>query len=276
MDRDSEMKNIHILTLNWNGGIMLTDLISSVTNEQLDKDINYTWHIRDNGSTDDSIERIEKWNDPRIKVYPIGHNRDSFSKGVNYLFEKANPGQDDLILLLNNDIVFNYNFARSLQNIIYQMKDGVGVVGTKLEYMGGGLLQHAGVIFGQMYGLNPYHYRHKEIADEYSSKNRYFQAVTAACCLVRASSFKRIGGMDEKYRWAFDDVDMCLSIGRDEKIVYCGNTKAYHGESVSLKKNPVNKMFMSSNVAHFKSKWAGKYIIDHDFYLKDPNYNVIE
>ena len=52
-----------------------------------------------------------------------------------------------------------------------------------------------------------------------------------------------------------------------------GGTKIFHEESASLKKNPVNKMFMSPNVKHFKSKWTGKYELDHDKYLNDSSYN---
>ena len=64
-----------------------------------------------------------------------------------------------------------------------------------------------------------------------------------------------IGGMDEKYQWAFEDIDLCLAIRKatDKKILYCGATNILHAESVTLHKNPVNKLFMSSNVNNFRS-----------------------
>jgi len=126
----------------------------------------------------------------------------------------------------------------------------------------------------------PWHYRRHEEADAASYADRYFQAVTAAVCLMKVSSFKRAGGMCEDLNWAFEDIDLCLRIGKDEKIVYAGETKITHEESATLKLNPVNKMFMSHNVGCFKKRWwkngSPLYQIDHDSYIKNPKYNVID
>lgn len=278
---------IHCLTLSWNGLDKLKKLqrglfgnmgssfeLLNIFDPILDQ--KWIWHIRDHGSKDGTIEELKSW--PRTKVYDIGHNRDNFAQGMNFLFEQANPADSDFVLLLNNDIVFDE--VECISNMLTCMKTGVGIVGARLLYTNTTKLQHAGTIFSNRYGRLPYHYRPAEETDIQAEKNRYFQAVTAACCLVRASSFKRVGGFDEAYRWAFEDVDLNLKIGQQEKIIYCGQTKIYHEESASLKKNPVNKMFMEHNVKTFKSKWwkDGKplYQIDHDLYLNNPDYNVIK
>jgi O-antigen biosynthesis protein len=270
--------NISVLTLTWNGIDNLIKVADSLVQIAHNFNGDLHWYIRDNGSKDGTVDRISEMGDGGtfITTYDIGHNRDSFAKCVNFLFKEANPQDDDLILLLNNDIIFND--TESLNNMVKLMTSDVGVVGARLLYPGGQVLQHAGVIFGPRYGNMPYHYRHKESNDKYSERNRYFQAVTAACCLVRAGDFKAIGGMDEGFRWSFEDIDMCLSIGHKlgKKIVYCGKTDITHIESATLVKNPVNKMFMGRNVQLFKSKWVGKYQIDHDWYLKDPHYNEIK
>jgi len=149
-------------------------------------------------------------------------------------------------------------------------------VGARLLYSGTDKLQHAGVIFGPRYGKMPYHFRRGEKSDSNAKKNRYFQAVTAAVCLINPVSFRRVGGMDCNLRWAFEDVDLNLKIGQQEKIAYCGETKIYHEESASLAKNPVNKLFLNHNVTYFKNKWFGKYDLDHEKYLADPKYNEIK
>lgn len=280
---------IHILILSWNGLDKLERLrkglcnnLCNITNEngQLKSGFDYsTIYIRDNGSNDKTAEYVNHWNlrsDHLIetKVYEIGHNRDSYAVGMNYLFEQTNPADDDLILLLNNDVVFGDDI--SLQKMFNLMKPGVGVIGARLLYPGTNLLAHAGVIFcDKHYNSMPYHLKHKQECDDAATKNRYFQAVTAAVSLVRVSSFKRIGGLDTGLSWAFDDISMCLSIGQQEKIVYCGETNIYHEESASLKKNPVNKLFLNHNVTYFKQKWLGKYKFDHELYLNDPHYNEI-
>jgi GT2 family glycosyltransferase len=83
-------------------------------------------------------------------------------------------------------------------------------------------------------------------------------------------------GMDENYHWAFDDVDLCLSIGvgQNKKVVYCGQTSIFHEESASLKKNPANKLFMRHNTTYFKNKWKGKYTNDQDVFTKNANHNL--
>lgn len=266
---------LYIFTLNWNGASFLPKLIESVQNN-LKQD--YQWIIKDNGSNDNSIETISIYQN--ISVIARGHNRDNFAEGMNYIFRHANPNDSDIILLLNNDVEFID--SESINKMIKLLTNNVGGVGARLLYPDK-TLQHAGVIFGERYGKLPYHYRHKEKSDKASCKNRKFQAVTAAVFLTKAEYFKNICqtnksgnvGFDENYNWCFEDVDACLTIQNNMKkdIIYCGGTNIIHQESLSLQKNPINKIFMSQNVQYFKSKWWGKYKIDHDLYLKNFRYN---
>lgn len=282
---------IHAMTLSWNGLDKLKRLMPGLcaslsyithSNGELKYGLEPSeWYIRDNGSKDGTIETISKWHDPEVKITPIAidHNRNSFAEGMNFLFKRAKPADDDIVLLLNNDVVIEDKLSLShMLNLMQQTK--AGVVGARLLYSTSRSLQHAGVIFGPKYGNMPFHFRPNETPDINSAKNRYFQAVTAAVCMVRAGSYRRIGGMDENYQWAFEDIDMCLQIGKTEKIVYCGNTLIVHEESATLVKNPVNKMFMAKNVQHFKEKWwnqnGPRYVLDHHLYSNDVNYNEIK
>jgi GT2 family glycosyltransferase len=263
-----------IITLNWNGVKYLQPLYDTLTvalsNCKFDECV---WYIADNGSRDASVDVIKGFKN--FDLLEVGHNRNSFASGCNQLVSRANPADDDLILLLNNDVTFPDPYAiRNMHSLM--SKTGAGVVGLRLLYMNTDTIQHGGVIFAKRYNSLPYHYRPGEKSDKNAEKNRYFQAVTAAVCLVKASSWKRVGGMDQRLRWAFDDVSMCLSIGKTEKIAYCGESFAYHEESASLKRNSLNKLFVGSNVSYFKQQWAGKYELDLEKYERDENYNVIK
>lgn len=273
---------LFIYTLNWNGGDKLINLYNSLYPSVYSFDT--YWCIRDNGSKDESVDSLirhanillyDRKPTIQIKDYRIDHNKDNFAQGMNYLFAQSTPNDDDLILLLNNDVVFND--AQSINNMYKLMhKTGAAVVGARLLYNGTNKLQHAGVIFGERYGKMPYHYRHGEESDEASKNNRYFQAVTAAVCLVKAKEFNKVNGFCESFRWAFDDIDLNLRIAKNNnKIVYCGETNIYHEESASLKKNNINKLFLNHNVKLFKELWFGKYDIDHDKYLKDPYHGQV-
>lgn len=280
---------IHALTLNWNGEDNLKKLKPGLMSNfayvsmRAGKQINDypVWHIRDNGSKDGSVGFIENYCSGldcpfEISLHKIEHNRDNFAKGMNFLFEKANPSNDDFILLLNNDIEFGD--SKSLFNMVELQKEtNADVVGARLLYPGTDILQHAGVIFAEKYGNMPYHYRHKEKSDEDAEKNRYFQAVTAAVVLIKAKAFRDVGGFDESFHWAFDDIDLILRIGslKNNNVVYCGKTKIFHEESASLSKNAVNKLFLNSNVKYFKNKWSSKYELDLNRYTNDKSYNLV-
>jgi len=265
---------IHILTLTWNGLDKLKRLAPTLESACEDLGHDVTWYVRDNGSKDGTPDWLHEYKPSGINLKSmfIDHNRANFAQGVNSLSEMANPQWGDFIMLLNNDMVFGDK--TSIANMLKLMQEAqVGVVGARLLYSGTNKLQHAGVIFGPKYGNMPFHYRWREESDKQAEKNRYFQAVTAACCVIRATDIVK---MDEKFVWAFEDIDMCLRIGKKKRIAYCGQTKIFHDESASLKKNPVNNLFLNQNVARFKDKWVGKYTLDHERYLKRPNHMLIK
>lgn len=268
---------IKVFTLNWNGTEKLVRLTPGLLKNLKATGEDYEWHIRDNGSQN-IVEDSNKWsklfgNNIFTHCYP--HNRDSFAQGMNYLAKLNDLNNNDFILLLNNDVEFFDDTSLSKMLKIAKNDSKVGIVGARLLYNGTNKLQHAGVIFGKRYGLMPYHFRHQETSDKNTEKNREFQAVTAACSFVKASVWKEVEGLDQNFKWAFEDVDLSLKAKTaGYKVVYCGETKIYHEESASLKKNPVNKLFVNDNVRYFRSKWSGKYDLDHEKYLNNPNYMV--
>lgn len=272
---------LHILTLNWQGKQKLEKLYPTLLNNV--EGLEYKWHIKDNFSSDGSIELIESWQNPNVNLHKYKDNLQNFSEGMNYLFHHADAKDEDYILLLNNDVMFNdHSSIKNMIDIMFKDSE-VGVVGARLLYMGTSKIQHCGVVFDNRYKL-PTHFRSKQESTDDDKKNRLFQAVTGAVLLTKAKYYKnvatdnpsKINGLNESLRWAFDDVDACLNIkyNMNKKIVYCGKTNIYHEESASLKKNPVNKMFLKHNIQLLVSKWFDTYVIDRDIYAKNPNHNI--
>lgn len=262
---------IKVLTLTWNGKNLLNSLQDGLINNLEKSKIDYAWFIRSNGCKDGTIEEFS--NKKNVYIQKVDNNLANFAQGINSLVNFSNEiikyNKDDYYLLLNNDIVFKND--TSLASMLSCFKSSVGVVGARLMYPNTNKIQHGGVIFSPKYNNMPWHYRAGEILDEDAKKNREFQAVTGACLLTKAEIFNSVNGLDEKFSWAFEDIAFCLSL-KNKKIIYCGETEIEHGESVSLKKNPVNKMMMPNNVHHFKNNY--NYQIDHDFYLKNKNYKL--
>jgi GT2 family glycosyltransferase len=271
---------LNILTLSWNGIDRLKKLRASLVPSL--EGIDYTWFIKDNGSKDDTVAEVSSWGD-KVKILPYKDNRQNFSQGVNYCFDAAAPQDQDLVMLLNNDVVFNDTYSLHTMLDIIQKDSSVGAVGARLCFTGTSKLQHAGVVFNPTYHT-PMHFRAGQESDPAAEKDRLFQVVTGAILITRAEIFRNVWdknasgvkGMDESFHWAFDDVDLCLSIkyNMGKKIVYCGSTNIFHEESATLKKNPANKMFLPHNLKYLFGKWRQRYTIDQDIYTQDPRHNL--
>ena len=96
-------------------------------------------------------------------------------------------------------------------------------------------------------------------------------AVTGACLLVKASVWDEVGGLDEKFAVAFNDVDFCLRV-RDAgyRIVWTPYAELTHYESKSRggdEKDPVK-------AARFAAEQQRLYDVHGKAnILHDPYYN---
>jgi GT2 family glycosyltransferase len=65
---------------------------------------------------------------------------------------------------------------------------------------------------------------------------REVSAVTGACLMMRKSLFLEIGGFNEHFLTAYQDVDLCLRLrDRSLRIIYTPEAVVVHHESVSRK-----------------------------------------
>lgn len=139
----------------------------------------------------------------------------------------------DYLLLLNNDVeIINGDWLTEM--LSHCQRKEVGIVGAKLYYPDN-TIQHAGIIIGiggvagsVFVGLPRAFsgYLHK------ASIQLDLSAVTAACMLVKRSVFEQVGGLEEKLKVAFNDVDFCLHVReKGYLVVYDPYAELYHYES---------------------------------------------
>ena len=274
---------IFAITLTYNGRQYLDNLYNSLKKAANQLNEKLYWFIRDNNSVDNTELLVNSWsNNDFVKYFKIDHNRDNFSKCNNFLIDKIKEvfeiKDTDYLLFLNNDItIIDPKSIKYMVDIIKNDPD-VGIVGAKLYYPGGKLIQHFGVAISARHGNNPWHIYNKEKDSIATKTDKQFQAVTAAFMLIRYSCFVNLDGgkLNEKYFWCFEDTDVALqvNINQKKKVICCAKTNIIHHESATLQKNPVNKMFMNDNVRLFKQNWEGKCEIDYDKYINNPNYNI--
>ena len=139
----------------------------------------------------------------------------------------------EYLLFLNNDVKsIEPDWMEEMLGVCQRPE--VGGVGAKLIYPDN-TIQHAGCVIGmggiagQMFVDMPADrtgYLHK------ASLLQDMSAVTAACLMMKKEVFEQAGGFTEELAVAFNDVDLCLKVRKNNHlIVYDPYAKLYHMES---------------------------------------------
>ena len=231
---------------------------------------NFEVIVVENNSTEEKTfeyykESQDKYKNLRVISWGKGFN---YSAINNFAVKQANG---EYVLLLNNDIeVITPDWLE--QMLMFAQRSDVGAVGAKLYYSDD-TIQHAGVIVG-LGGVaghshkffdrdNPGYMARASIAQNLS-------ACTAACLLVRKSVYEEVGGLDENYAVAFNDIDFCMAIRKaGYLIVFTPYAEFYHYESKSRgdEDTPEKRARFNSEVFRFQDKWGD------ELKAGDPYYN---
>jgi hypothetical protein len=115
--------------------------------------------------------------------------------------------------------------------------EGVGAAGP-LMYYPNDTIQHGGVILGSG-GVAEHAHRHfPRGAGGYFGRAALEQdlsCVTAGCMVVRRDVFEALGGFDEQFEVAYNDVDFCIRLRKAGwRIVWTPAAELYHHESASF------------------------------------------
>lgn len=85
-----------------------------------------------------------------------------------------------------------------------------------------------------------------------------YSAVTAACMMIPKHVWEEVGGLDESFAVAFNDVNLCMRIRKaDYLIVWTPYAELYHYESQSRRKEdaPRNQERFAGDVKRFRERW---------------------
>ena len=233
---------------------------------------NYEIIMADNGSTDPKMHELYAKFEQQLPGRFFVESIDipfNFSTINNRAAKKAHG---EYLLFLNNDTeVITENWLTLM--VSFAQQERIGCVGAKLLYPNN-TVQHAGVILGLggVAGHGHYGYSHGDLG--YFGRlaiNVNYSAVTAACLLMKKADFDAVGGFEEAFTVAFNDVDLCLKVqalGRDN--VWLHEAELYHFESQTRgydDKGKKKKRFEQEKVM-MEEKW-GPLIENDPFY--NPN-----
>ena len=247
---------VSIIIPNMNHKNILETCVNSLYNVNTYK--NFEIIIIENNSTEQDVfdyyEQIQLEHD-NVKV--VTWDKDfNYSLINNYGVQYA---KGEYLLFLNNDTEMITKDALS-EMLGCCMRPEVGAVGAKLLYEDD-TVQHAGVVIG--FGGYAGHVFNGIDKDDYGYMvrariNCNYSAVTAACMMVKKSIFLDVGGFDEQFKVACNDVDLCLKIRKAGKlIVYNAFALWHHYESKSrgYEDNQEKIWRFNNEVEKFQKKW---------------------
>lgn len=238
--------------------------------------LNYEIIIVENNSETKEIfeyyDSLKKYKNIQVVTFKGEFNYSA----VNNLGVKHATG--DYILLLNNDTqVISINWIEEL--LMFAQREDVGAVGAKLYY-GDKTVQHAGVVLqlGAHRTAGHIHCRQGRDSIGYMGKLCYAQnvsAVTAACLLVSKAKYEEVGGLDENFRVALNDVDFCLKLREKGYLnIFTPYSELYHYESISRGSDleGANLARLDKEAEDFKQKW--KEVLDKGDPYYNPNFSL--
>jgi hypothetical protein len=242
----TNLPNVVIVILNWNGWedtLVCLDSLKKITYAQ------YYIILIDNGSSDNSVEILTKYQDSHLLFIPLKDNL-GFAKGCNYGMQYALKELDpDYILLLNNDTSVEPDFlikiveaaektgAGMTQPLILRMGDHQ-IIDTTGNYVSWGLAVARG---SNQINRNQY------------QDSKGLIGVSGACALYKVCMIRHVGMLDESFKHGHEDTEYgWRAVRAGWKSLLVPSAVIYHKGEVSGKKliqsdsTVLTKIFMDS------------------------------
>ena len=220
-----------------------------------------------------TYQRMQKEHPDNLKVVTWEGKGFNYS-ALNNFGEKFATGE--YLLLLNNDTEV-ITAAWLEEMVMYAQQKRVGCVGAKLLYPDD-TIQHAGVGFGIGGVAGHLHKYYPASSDGYMGRLNYVQDVyadTAACLLIRKEIYDEVGGLDESYAVAFNDVDFCVRVRQAGYTnVFTPFAQLYHYESKSrgMEDNPEKQKRFQGEVLRFQARWGD--LLAKGDPCTNPNFDI--
>lgn len=232
--------------------------------------------VENNSEKEETFEYYKKLPDRYPKARVLTWEKEFNYSAINNFAAKEAKGE--YLLFLNNDVeILTPDWMEEmLQNC---QQEDVAAVGAKLYYPDD-TIQHAGVVLGL--GGIAGHIMCRASREDPGYFGRMISvqeisAVTAACMMVKKSDFDAVGGLDETFQVAFNDMDLCMKFrAAGKKIIFTPYAELYHYESKSrgLEDTPEKQFRFDKEVKRFQEKWAQQLEMGDPYY--SPNLSVTE
>lgn len=198
---------LSIIIVNYNTKDLVLECIRSIKVEgsKITKEI----IIVDNGSSDGSASKFKSIykNDNSIKILENDSNL-GFAKGNNIGMKAA---KGEYILLLNSDTLVKKNSLGKLVEFA-ELKPDAGVVGPKLLNIDGSFQPSVSHFPSIINAIREYWLGQKggfELYTPNTDEPLVVDAVVGAAFLITPSALKKVGLLNERYFFYYEDLDYC-------------------------------------------------------------------
>lgn len=255
--QQSGARRVVIVILNWNS---VDDTLAAVDSVLKMNYPNYDLVIIDNGSTDDSVEKLAKIEDGRVKLIRSPENL-GFTGGCNLGFDWALEHGADYVWLLNSDAVTEADTLSSLVEVA-EADPAIGLVSPLIASLqvpsryifAGGFFDPEVPLYNTT--------RDRETALEWTSKHSTNVVLLGTALLVRVELIRRIGKLDENFFAYFEDIDFSMRSNNAgfRNVVDFGSTVS-HTEKFPADRpqdiKPHYWYYLARNEIRFWKKYAG-------------------
>jgi GT2 family glycosyltransferase len=251
------MRGAALIILAWNQWELTRRCLDSLLEQNLDE---AEIIVVDNGSEDETPTGLNDYAG-RIRILRLPENL-GFVRGMNAGIAAAR--QDDDVVLLNNDLVFDQDdWLNRMRDAAYAAPDH-GIVGCRmLGAEPDNLLFHLGgfiepeLLWGQQTESGQ-----QETDVGQFPRTRRVQGIAFALAYIRRDCLDRIGALDEVFHSYFEDTDYCLRAG-DAGIasVVAGAVTLRHDQHGSTRDDGgFRERLWKNSRARFAERWQQRLI----------------
>ena len=226
---------VSIVTVNYNGLIYTRDFLKSLQKISYS---NVEIFVVDNASSQ-SIEPL-KIEFPFV-TFILSQVNLGFAGGNNLAIKQA---KGKYCLLLNNDTEVDPNFLEPLVDLM-ESNSNIGICSSKLLYFASpNILEFAGSKGVNLYTGRGFAIGHKEPDHEGLNRSYKTELAHGAALMISMALIEKIGLMAELFFLYYEEVDFCERAKRAGfEIWYCGKSKVFHKESMSVGKDSPMKIY---------------------------------
>jgi O-antigen biosynthesis protein len=197
------MPHVSVITPLFNCLEHTKDMLASLLAE-MPPGVSHEIILVDDGSSDGTREWIAGLGDPFRVI--LNERNVGFGAATN---RGAAVARGEILVLLNNDLVLRRGWLWPMLDALQSLGPKAGLVGNIQLNAATREVDHAGIVINLKGKPEHDRSRPSHFLQIFHPVRRVV-AVTGACVVVSAGTWRRLGGFDEQYINGCEDVDLCL------------------------------------------------------------------